>query len=98
MQKEYVILGTAIHSTTFENVSQVIVTVAFQRRMEYHVTNTILQTFVMVAIGYMSMYFDVRRSSDRIMVALTTMLVTATLMSNIQAVSLFLHNSCPTLY
>ena len=54
--------------------------------MEFHVTNTFLQTFILVCVGYLSLYFSVTNFTDRIMVTLTTMLVVATIMTSIQSV------------
>ena len=45
-----------------------------------------LQTMVLVLIGYLSFYFDLEYFTDRAMVVLTTMLVIATITSSIQAV------------
>ena len=67
-------------------MSQAEVLIVFQRRMEYHVTNIILQTFLLQLIGFMTMFFSVEGFSDRIMVTLTTLLVVATLTSSIQEV------------
>ena len=55
--------------------------------MEFHVTNTFLQTFILTCVGYFSYYFDVDNFTDRIMVVLTTMLVVATITTSIQTVS-----------
>ena len=58
--------------------------------MEFHVTNTFLQTLLLVVVGYMSFFFDIDNFTDRIMVSLTTMLVIATIVTANQAVSLIL--------
>ena len=55
--------------------------------MEFHVTNTFLQTLLLVVVGYMSFFFDIDNFTDRIMVSLTTMLVIATIVTANQAVS-----------
>ena len=68
------------------NISQGVVKFVFRRNMEFHVTNTFLQTFLLVCVGYFSYYFDVDNFSDRIMVVLTTMLVVATITTSIQDV------------
>ena len=62
----------------------------FRRRMEFHVTNTFLQTLLLVVVGYMSFFFDIDNFTDRIMVSLTTMLVIATIVTANQAVSVIL--------
>ena len=61
--------------------------IVFRRRMEFHVTNTFLQTLLLVVVGYMSFFFDIDNFTDRIMVSLTTMLVIATIVTANQAVS-----------
>ena len=64
--------------------------------MEFHVTNTFLQTFILTCVGYFSYYFDVDNFTDRIMVVLTTMLVVATITTSIQTVSklMIIYKSC----
>ena len=60
--------------------------ILFKRRMEYHITNTFLQTLLLVLVGFTTFFFEVDNFTDKIMVVLTTMLVIATLMSSIQSV------------
>lgn len=43
-----------------------------------------MQSFLLVMTGYMSLFFHVNNFSDRVMVALTVMLVMASLQSSIQ--------------
>lgn len=83
---EYEILHEQLNIMTVNGVSVGQVNIVFQRRMEYHVGNTFLQTFILVCVGYMSFFFDVANFADRIMVTLTTMLVVATIATSIQAV------------
>ena len=47
-------------------------------------------------VGYMSFYFDIQSFQDRVMVALTTLLVIATMASSTQAVSKMLLNENST--
>ena len=54
--------------------------------MEFHVTNTFLQTFLLISVGYLSFFFEITNFTDRIMVALTTMLVIATISTASQGV------------
>ena len=84
---EYEIQMEALEFRSVNNVSQGIVKFVFRRNMEFHVTNTFLQTFLLTCVGYFSYYFDVDNFSDRIMVVLTTMLVVATITTSIQDVS-----------
>ena len=60
--------------------------IVFRRRMEFHVTNTFLQTFLLISVGYLSFFFEITNFTDRIMVALTTMLVIATISTASQGV------------
>ena len=77
----------ALEIVSVNNISQAIVKIVFRRRFEFHVTNTFLQTLILMGVGYMSLYFHVDNFTDRIMVTLTTMLVVATITSAIQFVS-----------
>lgn len=86
---EYEIQMEALQFKSVKNISQAIVKFVFRRRMEFHVTNTFLQTLLLTFVGYFTYYFDVDNFSDRIMVVLTTMLVVATITTSIQDVSLF---------
>ena len=52
----------------------------------------LLQTFVIMMVGYLSFYFEIDDFNDRIMVSLTTLLVVATMTSSIQAVRVPLLN------
>ena len=83
---EYEIQMEDLNFRTSNNISQGVVKFVFRRNMEFHVTNTFLQTFLLVCVGYFSYYFDVDNFSDRIMVVLTTMLVVATITTSIQDV------------
>ena len=74
-------------SANSSNVCLERIALVFRRRFEFHVTNTFLQTLVLMGVGYLSLYFDVDNFTDRIMVTLTTMLVVATITSAIQFVS-----------
>ena len=85
---EYEIQMEALEFKSVNNISQGIVKFVFRRNMEFHVTNTFLQTFLLVCVGYFSYFFDVDNFSDRIMVVLTTMLVLATVTTSIQSVGI----------
>ena len=78
---EYEIQLEKLVIKSVSNVSTATVMIVFRRRMEFHVTNTFLQNFVLIGVGFMSTFFDVDNFSDRIMVTLTTMLVVATIKS-----------------
>ena len=84
---EYIIQIERLEVESVNNFSQAHVKFVFVRRIEYHLSNTFLQTFLLVFVSYMSLFFDVDDFTDRIMVTLTAMLVVATLMSSIQTVS-----------
>ena len=70
-----------------DKISQARARVVFRRRMEYHLSNTIAPTFLLMLVGYLSFFFNVDDFTDRIMVALTSTLVIATLMSSIAEVT-----------
>ena len=48
----------------------------------------VLQTILLVVCGWISFYFDIDDFTNRVMVVLTAMLVVATIVSTVQAVSL----------
>ena len=60
--------------------------IVVQRQIEFHITNTIMQTFLLLSIGYLTLYFHVENFTDRIMVTLTTMLVITTITTSVQGV------------
>ena len=70
-----------------KNYSRGTVLLVFKRRIEFHVTNTIFQTLMLQAVGFLTLFFDVDNFTDRIMVTLTTMLVVATITTSIQEVN-----------
>ena len=83
---EYVVKKAALQIKSVNNISQAHVKFVFQRRIEYHITGTITQTFILVIVGYLSLFFELENFTDRIMVVLTTMLVIATITSSVQQV------------
>ena len=85
---EYVVEKAALQIKSVNNISRANVKIVFQRRIWYHITGTITQTFILLIVGYLSLFFDVENFTDRIMVVLTTMLVIATISSSIQQVCL----------
>ena len=85
---EYQIMNVWMDQDSHNTGNLVKVTIVLRRRVLYHLGNTFLQILMLLMIGYLSLYFDVNKFSDRIMVALTTLLVLATMMSIIQGVSI----------
>ena len=88
-QQEDVNIGTSV-----EGMSEAVVKIVFRRRVFYHVTNTCLQTFILAMVAFMTMFFAIDNTTDRVMVTLTTMLVVATVITTIQAVLLTSAFSC----
>ena len=86
MLVEYEIQKEVLEIKTRKHVSIAEVKIVFRRRIEYHLYNTIAQSLILIFVGYMSYYFDLNDFSDRVMVALTTMLVIATATSSIEEV------------
>ena len=85
---EYQIVKEEMIICTLEglNMSYAQVDIMFKRKFEYHISNTFLQTLLLLVISYMTFYFEVDNFTDKIMVVLTTMLVIATLQSTTQQV------------
>lgn len=75
-----------ICSTPHGNISFAQIDIVFKRRFEHHVTDTFLQTLLLIVICFMTFFFDLTNFTDKIMVVLTTMLVIATLQSASQQV------------
>lgn len=96
---EYEIQKEALELKSVNGISRAVVKIVFRRRMEFHVTNTFLQTFILIGVGYMSLFFSIDNFTDRIMVTLTTMLVVATITASIQSVkSSQMSRNCLELY
>ena len=84
---EYEIQLEALHIETVNRISRAVVKIVFRRNMQFHVTNTFLQTFLLVAVGALTLFFAIDNFTDRVMVTLTTLLVIATVTASIQAAS-----------
>ena len=85
-QKFFLLVNSNFLLSKVDKISQARARVVFRRRMEYHLSNTIAPTFLLMLVGYLSFFFNVDDFTDRIMVALTSTLVIATLMSSIAEV------------
>ena len=97
---EYEIQLEALHIETVNRISRAVVKIVFRRNMQFHVANTFLQTFLLVAVGALTLFFAIDNFTDRIMVTLTTLLVIATVTASIQAVRtlpifIAMHTSTP---
>ena len=79
-------------TTSQDDYDLVTATLVLRRQPEFHLSNTFVQLFVLVLIGFMSFFFDLENFNERIMVTLTTLLVIATLNSSIQAVSQYINH------
>ena len=86
---EYEIQLEALHIETVNRISRAVVKIVFRRNMQFHVANTFLQTFLLVAVGAFTLFFAIDNFTDRIMVTLTTLLVIATVTASIQAVCMY---------
>ena len=83
---EYTVVMEEMFICTISNVniSYAQVDIMFERKFEYHLSNTFLQTLLLLVISFMTFFFEVDNFTDKIMVVLTTMLVIATLQSSAQ--------------
>ncbi len=90
MLVEYEIGAESFRVESANNVSRAVASLVFTRRCAYHVANTLLQTLILVGIGYLTLYFDVDNFTDRINVTITSLLVIATISSAIKEVRLIL--------
>ena len=84
---EYTFLNETLVVESRDDVSIAVLKIVFRRRIEYHLTNTFMQTEVLTLVGFMSFFFSIDNFTDRMMVSLTTLLVVATVTTTIQSVS-----------
>merc|ERR1711902_25117 len=55
----------------------------FKRRWVYHLITVFFQSVLLLGVAYMTFYFKISNFQDRIMIAITTMMVVATIQSSI---------------
>ena len=87
---EYEIQMEHLQISSENNISKAELKFVFRRRMEFHVANTFLQTFLLTAVGSMSFYFDINNFGPKMQVTVTTMLVVATISNSIRNVRNFI--------
>ena len=86
---EYTISDVTMDTNvTSSGNSLAVVRITLDRKIAYHLTGTFFQCFVLTGVGYLTMFFAIDNFTDRIMVALTTMLVQATVSNAMQDVNL----------
>ena len=59
------------------------VKIMFKRRWVYHLITVFFQSVLLLGVAYMTFYFKISNFQDRIMIAITTMMVVATIQSSI---------------
>merc|ERR1712198_601219 len=62
------------------------VKILFKRRWIYHLITVFLQSILLLGVAYMTFYFKISNFQDRIMIAITTMMVVATIQSSINKI------------
>ena len=87
---EYEIQMEHLQISSENNISKAELKFVFRRRMEFHVANTFLQTFLLTAVGSMSFYFDINNFGPKMQVTVTTMLVVATISNSIRNVRMII--------
>merc|ERR1719208_269210 len=55
----------------------------FKRKWSYHFWTIFLQSVFLLSVAYMTFYFKMSNFQDRVMIAITTMMVVATIQSSI---------------
>ena len=75
---------TIFRNKTIDGHSVAYVEINLTRQYVYHILNIFFQSLALVFTGYMSLFFNVYNFSDRVMVALTVLLVMVSLQSSIQ--------------
>jgi len=82
---EYIIgdsLMDALDNDT-DDTGKVRVMTVFKRKWTYHFWTIFIQSIVLLIVAYMTFYFKISNFQDRIMIAITTMMVVATIQSSI---------------
>jgi len=59
------------------------VKILFKRRWVYHLITVFFQSVLLLGVAYMTFYFKMSNFQDRVMIAITTMMVVATIQSSI---------------
>jgi len=66
-----------------DKTGKVRVMTVFKRKWSYHFWTIFLQSVFLLSVAYMTFYFKISNFQDRIMIAITTMMVVATIQSSI---------------
>ena len=82
---EYEISNLINDSVKIEGYSGLTVTVEFKNMYTYYITSTYIPTILLVVISYLTFWFEIDDFNDRIMVSLTSLLVLASLFSQISS-------------
>merc|ERR1711978_99491 len=66
-----------------DDTGKVRVMTVFKRKWTYHFWTVFFQSIVLLIVAYMTFYFKMSDFQDRIMIAITTMMVVATIQSSV---------------
>lgn len=66
-----------------DDTGKVRVMTVFKRKWTYHFWTVFFQSIVLLIVAYMTFYFKMSNFQDRIMIAITTMMVVATIQSSV---------------
>jgi len=82
---EYLVGSTVMedlfnYSDTF---SRARIKIMFKRQWVYHLVTVFFQSVLLIGVAYMTFYFKMSNFQDRVMIAITTMMVVATIQSSI---------------
>lgn len=82
---EYVIGDSMMDemNNSTDKTGKVRVMTVFKRKWTFHFWTIFLQSIVLISVAYMTFYFKLSNFQDRIMIAITTMMVVATIQSSI---------------
>merc|ERR1719464_1704356 len=70
-------------SNDTDKTGKVRVMTLFKRKWTYHFWTIFVQSIMLLGVAYMTFYFKISNFQDRIMIAITTMMVVATIQSSI---------------
>ena len=82
---EYEVTNLFFNDILFQNSSGVQIILEFSNMYKYYITSTYVPTWLLIIISYFTFWFPIDDYTDRIMVSLTSLLVLASLFSQVSS-------------
>jgi len=82
---EYIVGDSGMEQITnsTSKLGKAVVKTIFKRRFIYHLVTVFIQSVNLILVAYLTFYFKLSNFQDRVMIAITTMMVVATMQSSI---------------